>query len=109
MRSVHSTRAILVGLLACALVATTIITSAIGRFHASHQQGLRRSPEDFSLPCVVLTLNESNFDPSAKKCKPFVAPPFTKAELDFVAPAAREKILHPHCCRWQATCPTTPA
>jgi len=94
MRSVHGTRAILVGLLACALVATTIITSAVGRFHATQEQ--RRSAEDFSLPCVVLTLNESNIDPSAKKCTPFVAPPFTNAELDFVAPAAREKILHPH-------------
>jgi GR25 family glycosyltransferase involved in LPS biosynthesis len=43
----------------------------------------------------VLALNESNIDPSANKCKHFVAPSFTEAELDFVAPEARKKILNP--------------
>jgi hypothetical protein len=91
MRKKH---AMLLVLLACVLLATNFVSRAIGRFHARHQR-LRRSSEEFSLPCLVLALNESNIDPSANKCKPFVAPSFTEAELDFVAPEAREKILHP--------------
>lgn len=49
----------------------------------------------FSLPCLVLTLNASHVDSSAKGCTPFVAPPFTEQELDFVSPDARRKILDP--------------
>lgn len=88
-------RAMLVGLVACVLIAINMITSALNHFHTRELQQDRQRPEDFSLPCLVLTLNESNIDPSAKKCKHFVAPSFTEAELDFVAPEAREKILHP--------------
>lgn len=87
-------RAMLVGLLMCVLLATNFMSRTIGRFHLSVRKHHRRSPE-FSIPCLVLTLNESNIDPSAKKCKPFVAPSFTEAELDFVAPEARKKILNP--------------
>jgi hypothetical protein len=90
----HNKRATLLALLACVLLATNLVSSAIGRFHA-RQQLPRRSSEEFSLPCLVLTLNESNIDPSAKKCTSFVAPSFTEAELDFVAPEARKKILNP--------------
>ena len=87
-------RAVLVGLVACVLLATNFVSRAIGRSHPSVHKHHRCSPE-FSIPCLVLTLNESNIDPSAKKCKPFVAPSFTEAELDFVAPEGRKKILHP--------------
>lgn len=95
-------RAVLVVLGACVLLATIFVSRAIGRFHARVGRFYARdlqhhgdSPEDFSLPCLVLTLNKSNIDPSAKKCKPFVAPSFTEAELHFVAPEARKKIQNP--------------
>jgi hypothetical protein len=93
MRNKHL---MLVVLAACVLIAMIAIASAHSRFHTHDLQHQGDSPEEFSLPCLVLTLNESNIDLSAKKCKPFVAPSFTEAELDFVAPEAREKILHPH-------------
>jgi hypothetical protein len=49
----------------------------------------------FSLPCLVLTLNASHVDPSTEKCTPFVAPPFTEPELNFVSPQALTKIQNP--------------
>ena len=97
-------RVVLVVLGACVLLATNFVSRAIGRYHKHH----RHSPE-FSLPCLVLALNESNIDPSAKKCKPFVAPLFTEAELDFVSPETRKKILHPQLLSFAATSPTMPA
>jgi hypothetical protein len=48
-----------------------------------------------SLPCLVLTLNVSNVDPSTRSCIPFVAPTFTEQELDFVSPSALAKIRNP--------------
>ena len=71
-------RVMLVGLVACVLIAINMITSALNRFHTREFQQNHQSPEDFSLPCLVLTLNESNIDPSAKKCTSFVAPSFTE-------------------------------
>jgi len=85
----------LVVLAACVLISMGVIASAYSRFHTHDLQQHDDSLEDFSMPCLVLTLNESNIDPSLKICTPFVAPAFTEAELDFVAPEARKKILNP--------------
>ncbi len=63
--------------------------------HVSPRTPARRSSAAWSLPCLVLTLNVSNIDPSARSCTPFVAPPFTERELDFVSLSALEKILNP--------------
>jgi hypothetical protein len=101
-------RVVLVVLGACVLLATNFVSLAICRFHARDHKHHSHSPE-FSLPCLVLALNESNIDPSAKKCKPFVAPLFTEAELDFVSPETRKKILHPQLLSFAATSPTMPA
>jgi len=49
----------------------------------------------FALPCVVLTQNIKRMDSSVNACIPFIAPAFQEAELDFVLPSARNKVLNP--------------
>jgi len=85
----------LVVLAACVLISMCVIASAYSRFHTHDLQQDDDRLEDFSVPCLVLALHESNIDQSLKRCTPFVAPAFTEAELDFVAPEARKKILNP--------------
>ena len=86
-----------VGLLfACAALACAF-QMAVLRMHwyVSRRTPARRSSAAWSLPCLVLTLNVSNIDPSARSCTPFVAPAFTEQELDFVSPSALAKIRNP--------------
>lgn len=65
-------------------------------FSRRHAPARRRSSRPgFSLPCLVLTLNASNVDPSTERCTPFVAPSFTEQELNFVSPQALTKIQNP--------------
>jgi len=85
----------LIALVACVFTVISAIASVLGRSHWSVLRVNSENLTDFGVPCFVLTLNESNIDPSAKKCSPFVAPSFTEAELASVAPQARKKILQP--------------
>jgi hypothetical protein len=83
-------------LLAFALL-TFVLQTAVLRMHrnVSHGTPARRSFAAWSLPCLVLTLNVSNVDPSTRSCTPFVAPSFTETELNQVSPLALKKILNP--------------
>ena len=47
------------------------------------------------LPCLVLTLNASNLDPSTAGCTPFIGRSFSDQELDFVSTEARRKLANP--------------
>ena len=85
-------------LLVCALItASTLLAAWSARWRRSRHElpPVEPGAPRFSLPCLVLTLNASHVDSSTKGCTPFVAPPFTEQELDFVSPDARRKILHP--------------
>lgn len=64
-------------------------------WYVSRRTPARRSSAAWSLPCLVLTLNVSNIDPSARSCTSFVASAFTEQELDFVSPSALAKIRNP--------------
>ena len=83
-------------LFACAVLACAF-QMAVLRMHwyVSRRTPARRSSAAWSLPCLVLTLNVSNIDPSARSCTSFVAPAFTEQELDFVSPSALAKIRQP--------------
>jgi hypothetical protein len=87
-----------VGLLfACALLACAMLQMAQLSMHwkVPSETPARGSFAALSLPCLVLTLNVSNVDPSTRSCIPFVAPTFTEQELDFVSPSALAKIRNP--------------
>lgn len=47
------------------------------------------------LPCLVLTLNASNLDPSTAGCTPFIGRSFSEQDLDFVSTEARTKLANP--------------
>lgn len=79
------------------LAACVLLVLCFAQYFSTRQAPARRRgilPE-FSLPCLVLTLNASYVDPSTEKCTPFVAPSFTEQELSFVSPQALAKIQNP--------------
>jgi hypothetical protein len=76
---------------------TFALQTAVLRMHryVSRRTPASRSSAAWSLPCLVLTLNVSNVDPSTRSCTPFVAPSFKETELNLVSPLALKKILNP--------------
>jgi hypothetical protein len=83
---------------ACALItASTLCAAWSARWRRPRHElpPVEAFAPRFSLPCLVLTLNASHVDSSARGCTPFVAPPFTEQDLDLVSPDARRKILDP--------------
>jgi hypothetical protein len=79
-------------LIVCLLVVPELI---IRRSMAMAEVDGERRHSRLSVPCLVLSLNASNIDPSINGCMPFVASPFSEHELHFVTAHAREKLLNP--------------
>lgn len=82
-------RAPVVGLLVFLLLTAVSVVPYLLRL-VPNDKNTRRG---LSLPCIVLTQNSSEIDPSIQQCTRFSAPAFQESELDFVSAEAREKLL----------------